>query len=330
MIKSVLMHCFFNASFLAISFLTLVSCLGGSSDAKKTVGGSSIQNNYSLQRDNFKLNSLDDFLDFLTYEEGSYPLVSAHRGGPSENYPENALETFQKTAHKNPVIIECDVRLTKDSILVLMHDEALDRTSNGKGLIRDFTYDELKNFRLKDKKGNLTKFSIPTLEEVLLWGKAKVIFTLDVKKEVPYALVSDLIDKVDAEAYSVVITYNANQARAVYNINPDLVISASIQSENDLRRLAEIGIPDNKLIAFVGTRMPEQSLISLLHKHGIKVILGTIGNLDQKASSKGYQVYAEYVEGGADILSTDYPFEAKKALDYYIRKRRLSSPYINN
>jgi len=69
-------------------------------------------------------------------------------------------------------------------------------------------------------------------------------------------------------------------------------------------------------------------LINLLHAHGIKTILGTMGNLDRQAKARGYQVYAEYVENGADILSTDNVEDAQKALDFYIKKRNLSSPYI--
>ena len=53
-----------------------------------------------------------------------------------------------------------------------------------------------------------------------------------------------------------------------------------------------------------------------------------MGNLDRAASKAGYQRYAEYIEHGADVLSTDRPLEAWKALDFYIKKRNLNSPYI--
>jgi len=66
-----------------------------------------------------------------------------------------------------------------------------------------------------------------------------------------------------------------------------------------------------------------------LHAHGIKTTRGTLGNLDKQADNKGYQVYAEYIENGADILSTDRPGEAQKALDFYIQKRNIKSPFIN-
>src|SRR5690606_3823 len=100
----------------------------------------------------------------------------------TDGYPENAIETFEYWAKQFPLIIECDVRMSKDSVLVLMHDETLDRTSNGNGAIHKSTLDELKKLRLKDSNGELTDYQIPTLEEALIWGKGNVIFTLDVKQ----------------------------------------------------------------------------------------------------------------------------------------------------
>src|SRR5690554_173485 len=76
----------------------------------------------------FNIQSMDDLYRFFTYGENSYPLVSAHRGGVSKGFPENALETFAHTASKMPAIIECDIRLTRDSVLVLLHDETIERT----------------------------------------------------------------------------------------------------------------------------------------------------------------------------------------------------------
>jgi len=277
----------------------------------------------------FNFQDVEDLYRFLTYSEKRVPLVSAHRGGPDIGYPENALETFQRIAYKTPAIIECDIALTKDSVLVLMHDETVDRTTTGKGRVRNHTYQELKSLYLKDKAGDVTNFRIPTLEETLSWGIGKVIFTLDVKREVPYHMVIDAIRNTKAEAYSVIITYSADQAAVVHNLAPDLMISASIKSTEDLLRLNDRDVPDTRLVAFVGTSEVDRQVTDLLHQHGILCILGTIGNLDRRAKQNGDQVYADYIENGADILSTDRPLQAAKALDFYIRKRDLSSPYIN-
>ena len=277
----------------------------------------------------FNLKTVDDLYHFLTYNENSYPLVSAHRGGPSDGFPENAIPTFAEVASKMPAIIECDIAMTKDSVLVLMHDETLDRTTTGKGKLSRKTFEELKELKLKDNNGVVTNYRIPTLEDALQWGIGRVIYTLDVKKSVPYEKVIELIRKTKAEANSIIITYSANQAEVVNRLAPDLMISATIKNTDDLNRLSEMSIPDTRLIAFVGTREPDTALYTLLRQHGIKSILGTIGNLDRSAERAGYQLYADFIVRGADVLSTDRPFETYKALDFYIKKRNLESPFIN-
>lgn len=135
------------------------------------------------------LSSVDELYRFLTYHEKRYPLISAHRGGPSKGFPENALETFENNFRQQPLIIECDVRTTQDGVLVLLHDETLDRTTTGSGKLQEIEFSALKKLKLKDPEGNITSYRIPTLDEALQWGAGKVIFTLDVKRDVSYAAV---------------------------------------------------------------------------------------------------------------------------------------------
>lgn len=305
----------------SIMVLNLSSCFRASQNSEF--------NQKNISNANFNLKSVEDLYQFLTYSENRVPLISAHRGGPLADYPENAIETFQHIAKKMPVIIECDINMTKDSILILMHDATLERTSTGKGKVNEHTFQEIKKLKLKDTQGEITGYKIPTLEQALEWGAGRVIFTLDVKKNVPYNLVIDAIRNKKAEANSIIITYSAAQAAKVNRLAPDLMISASIKNEKDLLRLNDYNIPDTRLVAFIGNSQADSNLINTLHQHGIMCILGTMGNLDRQAKSKGEQVYAEYVENGADILSTDCPIEAGKALNYYTKKRKLSSPYIN-
>lgn len=314
---------------VVLSFLlSILACLFFGSSCLRSNSASDIVN-VSNHNQVFNFKSVDDLYSFLTYSEARVPLVSAHRGGPAADYPENAMETFQRIAYKTAAIIECDIALTKDSGLVLMHDETLQRTSTGHGRVNKFTVDELKEFSLKDTEGKVTKYKIPTLEEALSWGIGKVIFTLDVKRNVPYRLVIDAIRKTKSEAHVIIITYNAEQAAMVHNLAPDLMISASIRSADDLLRLNDRDVPDTRIVAFVGSSQVDKSVSNMLHQHGIFCILGTMGNLDRQARKSGNQLYAEYIENGADILSTDRPLQAIKALDYYIKKRKLTSAFIN-
>lgn len=254
---------------------------------------------------------------FLSYSPSRVPLVSAHRGGPAKGFPENAIETFAHTLNTQPLIIECDIALSKDSVLMMMHDNTLDRTTTGNGKVEDYTWEELKQLYLKDNEGTVTAFRIPSLDEVLNWGKGKVIYTLDVKRGVPFARVIEAVRRAKAEAASVVITYNADQAAEVNKLAPDLMLSVTIRNPQELQRLNDKGIPDEKMVAFVGVSEADSSLYTLLHSRKIQCILGTMGNLDRQAAARGAKMYYDYVSRGADILSTDRPEEAGTALKQY-------------
>lgn len=265
-----------------------------------------------------------EFQAFLNKKTTPYPLLSAHRGGPIPGFPENAIETFENATTYQPVIIEFDVALSKDSALVIMHDDKLDRTSTGTGLIGDKTYAELQKLMLKDDDGKVTNFKIPTLEEVLRWGKNKVLFTIDIKRGVPYEKVIAAVRKTKSETNAIIITYNANQAAKVHELAPDLMISATVKSPEDLERLNKMGVPNHKIIAFVGVSEPSKSLYNYLHGKGISTILGTMGNLDRSAkTNQKKQVYRDLVANGADVLSTDDVVLAGEQLDVYRKEQQL-------
>ena len=90
----------------------------------------------------------------------------AHRGC-SQRYPENTLLAFEKAAQLQELVgIELDIQLTKDGQIVVIHDEKVDRTTDGSGWVRDFTLAELK--RLKIESGSYPRQEIPAMEEVFL------------------------------------------------------------------------------------------------------------------------------------------------------------------
>lgn len=258
--------------------------------------------------------------DFFTYKPNQSTKISVHRGGGDlKGYPENCIESFAYVAKQigssaHPAIIECDIDLTKDSVMVMMHDATLDRTTNGTGKLIDKTYAELGQFQLEDNMGNVTPYKIPTLEEVLRWGKNKVTFTLDVKRNVSFAKVVDMVHKTGASDYACVITYNAQDAAKLNQLDPNLMLSVTIRNRAEYDRLREVGVPDNRMVAFVGVKEPDEELYQFLHAKGIACILGTLGNLDKQAAAKGDQVYKTFVQHGADIMSTDRPLEMARVV----------------
>lgn len=253
--------------------------------------------------------------DFFGYHPNQTPKISAHRGGGDlKGYPENCIESFAYLAKQMPVVIECDIDLTKDSVLVMMHDQTLDRTTTGTGKLIGKTYAELAPFRLEDNMGNVTPYKIPTLEQVLRWGKGKVTFTLDVKRNVSFDKVIDMVHRTGAGDYVAVITYNAPDAAKVNKLDPNLMISVTIRNRAEYDRLHDLGVPDNRMIAFVGVKEPDADLYQFLHQKGIACILGTLGNLDKQAVAKGDQVYKQFARNGADVMSTDRPLEVWQAV----------------
>lgn len=258
---------------------------------------------------------INNLPNYFQYSSGKSPLISAHRGGGTyAGYPENCLESFGYLARQMPVIIECDIASTKDSVLIMMHDNTYDRTTTGTGNVADQPYAYARSLYLEDDRGIRTNYRIPTLDDVLKWGTNKVIYTLDVKNGVPYRWVVEAIQKAKAENYAAVITYTVPQAELVYRLDRRIMISVTIRNLDEYERLHAAGIPDNRMIAFVGTREPSADLYDFLHKKKIMTILGTLGNLDKMAEARGDHTYRKFVENGADILSTDRPMEAGRAL----------------
>src|SRR5436853_5253435 len=70
-------------------------------------------------------------------------LLGGHRGNPDE-FPENTLASFRSAIDLGVDLIECDVHLTADGQLAVIHDHLLDRTTNGRGFVRDLTMAEIK------------------------------------------------------------------------------------------------------------------------------------------------------------------------------------------
>jgi glycerophosphoryl diester phosphodiesterase len=277
-----------------------------------------------------KFNTTNDLYQFLNWSpERHFPLISAHRGGPMPGFPENCIETFANATTYNPMVIEFDIAYSKDSVMVIMHDDNLDRTSTGKGPIGNYTYEELKAFNLKDDAGQETKFKIPTLDSVLSWSKGKVLLTIDLKKGVSYAKVIEKVRQYKVESNSIIITYTANQAQEVHRLAPELMISASVQKKAELKRLNNMGVPNNRIVAFVGVAAPDKALYQYLHAKGITTILGTMGNIDKSSlANPAKMVYYHLSNNGADILSSDNIGQAAEQLDKLRYNKKLSSAFI--
>lgn len=94
------------------------------------------------------------------------PKIFAHRGA-IDRFNESTITSYQIASKDNIDAIELDLRMTKDHVLIVMHDETIDRTTNGKGKVSDLTLKEIKSFEtIGHYNGKETREAIPTLEEV--------------------------------------------------------------------------------------------------------------------------------------------------------------------
>jgi glycerophosphoryl diester phosphodiesterase len=111
------------------------------------------------------------------HDEGR-PLLGGHRGNPAE-HPENTMRSFRSAIALGCDLIECDVHLSSDGRLVVIHDHTLDRTTNGTGLVRDYTAAELRKLDAGDGE------KIPLLQEVIELAIGKVGLVIELKNLPP-------------------------------------------------------------------------------------------------------------------------------------------------
>lgn len=241
-------------------------------------------------------------------------MVSAHRGGAMEGFPENCIATFEHTIRDSFAILEIDPRYTKGGDIVLMHDASLERTTTGTGLVNEHTLEELLALRLKDLRGRETPYRLSTLEEAIAWSQGKTILVID-QKDVPAIARAKRITDLHAEAWAILIVYSFADARAVYRMNPDIMMEVMIPTFEKARQFEELGVPWRNVIAFIGHDPPyNPKLCKHIHEAGACVMIGTSRNLDKRVLSREVkdfalieQDYMSLVQNGADLIETDIP-----------------------
>ncbi len=123
-------------------------------------------------------NRAKEIIDIINDPATDYVLVASHRGD-WRNYPENSLPAMNSAIKMGVDIIELDLAMTKDSVLVVCHDRTIDRTTTGKGLIKELPYDSIKNVFLKTGHGIATNYRMPTLREALAMCKDRAVVNID-------------------------------------------------------------------------------------------------------------------------------------------------------
>jgi len=279
-----------------------------------------------------KQDKSDQLLKQLNNSKGSDVLVIAHRGD-WRNFPENSLEGFSSAIDMGVDMVEMDVAKTKDNQLVIMHDKTLDRTTNGKGLVSDWTLDALRKLYLKDGLGIETKYKIPTLEEALIVCKGKALVNLDKSYEFfnqAYAIAK----KTGTTNQIVMKGYNktVDQVMADFGTKLDTITFMPIINL-DNQPNAQLIIDDYqtklKVKAFeivfsrdtskVLTRFPQ------IKEKGSRIWVNALwpslnaGHEDNEAIKNKDSIYGWYLEKGVNMMQTDRP----QVLINYLRNKKV-------
>ncbi|MEG1699978.1 MAG: glycerophosphodiester phosphodiesterase family protein [Alistipes sp.] len=247
--------------------------------------------------------------DWFRYAPDRAVVISGHRGGMLTGYPENCIESFEKTLTLMPSFFEIDPRMTRDSVIVLMHDSTLDRTTTGTGKVADYTYAELQQLFLKDREGNITSYKIPTLEECITWSQGKTILNLDIK-DVPLEVMSEFVNRINP-ANVMYTVRNAEQARTYLDRDPQAMFSGWCKNLKEFDQYAALQIPWSQMMAYVGPMMiaDEQPLYDRLHQNGVMCMISVSPTHDRRANDiariQGYRIEAP---SGCDVIETDYPY----------------------
>ncbi len=281
------------------------------------------------------------FLALITYVQAqcefslyNFPenrvMVVAHRGNWREA-PENSVWAIRKAIEAGADMAEIDIALTKDSVLILMHDRTIDRTTTGKGAPSDYTLAEIQQFYLRDGAGSATRMRVPTLEEVLKESKGKIFLNLDkgfnyIGLVYPMLEKYDMLDEVLFKGSADYETFNKNYG----NLKDKIVYMPIIGLERGNGQALVDGFLENYIpygIEFtVGDT--EDNLIDFksLREKGIRVWVNSLwphhnaGHHDDVALENP-NVYEWYIEKGVNIIQTD----RIKELVEFLRKRGLKN-----
>jgi glycerophosphoryl diester phosphodiesterase len=159
-------------------------------------------------------------------------LKIGHRGANGYE-PENTLISFQKAIEMGADGIELDVHLSSDGHLVVIHDETIDRTTNGKGTVNKLTLQELKSFRINNK------YEIPTLEEVLDLVNKRCFVNIELKNQDTAEQVVQLIERYISEnnwnqTHFLVSSFDWNALQQVRFSKEDIRIGVLTETDMDL------------------------------------------------------------------------------------------------
>ena len=228
------------------------------------------------------------------------PWVIAHRGA-SGHAPENTFAAFQRAVELGGTFIETDLHVTRDGRFVAIHDDTVERTTNGSGDVRNFTLDELREVDAGmwfDR--TFMGERIPTLEEVLEFSRVHdVVFYLELKYAavwgMDHALVAAL-QKAQSAPRTIVISFDPATLTPLRRLDPSIMTGLLVEDAKPDCIQSAIDLGARQLCPKVSSVTPE--LVEKAHRSDLQVVTWTANTLaDMRAM----------MAAGVDGIMTDFP-----------------------
>jgi glycerophosphoryl diester phosphodiesterase len=210
----------------------------------------------------------------------NFPVLVGHRGF-SARFPENTLLSFQKAIECGINQIECDVHLTRDQQVVVIHDETLERTTNGRGQVSDFSVRELK--KLDAGQGQ----SIPTLDELLTWAKQDSLIQVMIEiKSDPNSKgkieehVAELISRHHVLHQTRVISFDHALLSRLRLIDPAITIGTLFERvpQENYAQLIQVALDLKADSIWPAADQVDIRLVEMAHQSQLKVITWTVND----------------------------------------------------
>lgn len=249
----------------------------------------------------------DSLIDDFT-KDPKYILVAAHRA-MHPKYPENSLAAVQENIHLGVDILEIDVRESKDGRLVLMHDETIDRTTNGKGKVSNLDFSTLKGINLIHNE-EITLEHIPTFEALLETTKGKIMIDVDFKEDDLAAMKKAyaLIKKHHMEEQILFYIYDNYQLIPLLRkLNPKIKLMPRAYSRKDVRKILKIG---GIKIIHIDESFYKNSIMRKIRISGSRIWSNALGKYDQMEKLRKDSGFSQLLEKKyINVIQTDLPEE---------------------
>lgn len=207
------------------------------------------------------------------YQNKSCPVIWGHRGLPKV-WPENSLVGFQAARDAGAAGIECDLRVTSDGHVIVMHDPLIDRTTSGKGAVHELRWTELKGVALRDPDGAVSNQHIPQLTDVLASMDAGSLINFELKgptRDAPRLVphLTRAIREFHAEDRVLVSSFNPGLLAELAHQDTDIAMALLLDGLYD--NVADMARHVGASAVHVNQESYELRLTSLLQQQGIAV-----------------------------------------------------------